>query len=173
MRSATKPTRYSGRCKPSSAERDARTAVKWLVRLEEARQRPSVSPLRARPDTVAAALAWWQLALRLGGCRNGRHYARQVRDAAIARKYVIDTGCVDTPKGQGRYKQSGRVRWWPIYVITKRLRGDLGHHSYWTQQPSCAKIASLCSDHIRQVLRKRSRPAYGSVQAAFRATGPP
>lgn len=173
MRDCANPNRYSGRGKHSSPERDAHVAVRWLVRIENEHRRPGCSPMRARPDTVAAALAWWQLALRLGNRRHGRHYARQVRDAAIETGLVIDTGCVDTPQGARKFSPSGRSRWWPIYIIKKHLKTNPGHFTYWPQTPGHPGISSLCSDRIRQALRKRSRPAYGSVQAAFRATGPP
>jgi len=149
--------------------------------------------LRQRPDHIAVGLGWWMRALaETGARRTGRDYAREVRDHALACGYIVDSGEHDSPRGPGRYKQTGNCRWWPTYLVPLLMQPmPSGAYGSPLLEPVLPKLspaqsrtaqrlmrtASLWRIVIRQAERCRPRrPSEcrrGSVQWAFANAGPP
>jgi hypothetical protein len=149
-----------------------------------------VSGLRRRGDHISASIGWWRRALKETCSRRiGKDYARECRDHALACMYLIDSGEHDSPRGPGRYRQSGSCRWWPTYLVPRLLEalpcGAYGPlvpepavpTEHGTAPPALLRTASLWRLAIRQAPLRRprapSRCSERSVQWAFAHTGPP
>ena len=121
--------------------------------------------------------------LRLIGARKrGRDYARQIRNEILPSLGLIeDTGLVKKPKKQTKL---GRSFWWNLYrvpVLEKLVSPKHGAYPERPGEPSpTGHPPGLAS--LYRVLKSQGLiwtrpqgwdPGSGTVQIAFRATGPP